>query len=435
MKKMMLSFVVAAALTVVADSTDPQVTITSVTQNDGKYQVTVSYTLDADAVVTMDVLTNHVSIGGANINHVVGDCFKLVTAGNAHSFTWYADKSWPGHRIDENIVSIEVKAWAKSAPPDFMAIDLMNGFVNYYPSKEFLPEGGITSDLYKTSKLLMRKIPAKGVTWTMGSPTTECGREQNRQSIGGGSPGSAPEVAHSVTLDHDFYIAVYELTFRQDDLIKATAVGGYYTNANCRATRPVDYVCYPEGNRIISALATKTGMTGFKLPLEAEWEFACRADTTSALYSGKELTTVSTSSGQPMAADADANLSELARYGYDGGITDASGATLTVDYSWTTEHGTAKVGSYQPNGYDLYDMLGNVREITRSKWEYNNSATDPNTTTLASGDSIVMRGGSWNDKAHWCRSASRVSWSQADWPSYQKMYQGIRLVCSAVAEK
>lgn len=433
MKNTMLTLAAAAALSAAADPTDPQVAISSVTQPAGKYQVTVSYTLDEDAVVTMDVKTNGVSIGGQNINHVVGDCFKLVKSGTG-TFTWYADKSWPGHRIDENIVTVEVKAWAKIAPPDFMAIDLMGNFVNYYPSKEFLP-GGITDDIYKTSKLLMRKIHSKGVEWTMGSPVTECGREQNRQSIGGGSPGYAPEVAHTVTLDHDFYIAVYELTFRQDDLIKDTMVGGYFNQLDWRSTRPADYSCYPEGLRIINKLAAKTGMTGFKLPLEAEWEFACRAGSTAALYSGKELTTVSTSSGQPMATNADANLDELARYGYNGGMTDADGNVLTVDYTWSPEHGTAKVGSYKPNAFDLYDMLGNVREITRSVWAFDCSSVDPNAEQDVGSNNIVMRGGSWHDTANWCRSASRASWGSSDWPSWNQMYQGVRLSCTAVAEK
>ena len=433
MKNTLLTLVAAAALSAVADPTDPQVAISSVTQPEGKYQVTVGYSLDEDAVITMDVMTNGVSIGGQNINHVIGDCFKLVKAGTG-TFTWYADKSWPGHRIDENIVTIEVKAWAKIAPPDFMVIDLMGNFVNYYPSKEFLP-GGLTADLYKTSKLVMRKIHSKGVEWTMGSPVTECGREQNRQSIGGGYSGYAPEVAHTVTLDHDFYIAVYELTLRQSDLIKDAKTSAYFTFADDRFMRPCDYTCYPDALNVISKLNTKIGMTGFKLPLEAEWEFACRAGTTSALYSGKELTTVSTSNGQPMAGNADANLDELARYGYNGGMTDEDGNVLTIDYGWAAEHGTAKVGSYKPNAFDLYDMLGNVRELTRSVWAFDCSNVDPNAEPDMGTNSPVLRGGSWHDTANWCRSASRVNWSSANWPSWNQMYQGIRLSCTAVAEK
>ena len=133
-------------------------------------------------------------------------------------------------------------------------------------------------------------------------------------------------------------------------------------------------------------LRKKTGII-FDLPTEAQWEYACRAGTTTFLNSGKELSD----------DDESDEMAEVGRYAYNH--DDGKGG-----YS---EH--TKVGSYLPNAWGLYDMHGNIEEWCKDWFKENlgsNPAIDPKGG--ASGDYRVMRGGSWNDcPSFYCGSASR----------------------------
>ena len=427
MKKTIFPLALVLAWTSLADPADPQVSQPTVNYAPGSTRVSVSYALDEDAVVTMDVLTNGVSIGGQNIGKVTGDCFKLVAAGS-RSFVWHARQSWPDHKIDEKIVTVKVTAWSKTHPPKFMVIDLTDGAVSYYQEKDFLP-GGIASDVYKTTKLLMRKIPAGGVAWTMGAPGSEPGKNALKDYLGYWA-----DDFHAVTLKKDFYLGVYEMTQGQMETLAGKAVGFHFKNEACHAMRPNDYTCLSDALKYIKKISDRSGVAGLGLPSDIQWEFACRAGSATGLYTGKDLPYKDASAKTTY--DADANLDQIARYGYDGGLTDASGNELTVDYNWTTEHGTAAVGSYAPNGFDLYDMLGNVWELTRTAWNANGGLADPDDESQTiEGDSLVIRGGSWREKAGFCRSATRTNWSTGDWPSWRSDQVGFRVYCPAVAEK
>ena len=102
----------------------PQLTLTSVNQSAATRRVTVDYVLAAPAIVTLDVLTNGVSIGAANVTHAYGDVNRVV-GGGAHRLHWQADRSWPGFIFSDDTVSIEVTAWATNSPPDYMVVDLV----------------------------------------------------------------------------------------------------------------------------------------------------------------------------------------------------------------------------------------------------------------------------------------------------------------------
>ena len=424
MRKTILPLALVLAWAGMADPADPQVSQPTVNYAPGSTRVSVSYTLDEDAVVTMDVLTNGVSIGGQNIGKVTGDCFKLVSAGS-RSFVWHARQSWPDHKIDEKIVTVKVTAWAKTNPPKFMAIDLTDGAVSYYQEKDFLP-GGIASAVYKTTKLLLRKIPAAGTHWMMGAPDCEPGRLVPKEYLGYWG-----DALHEVSLTKDFYLGVYEMTQGQTETLAGKAVGFHFKNEACHATRPNDYTCLSDAQGYIQKIIDKSGVTGLGLPTEFQWEFACRAGTTTSLYTGRDLPYLDATA--KTTNNADANLDQIARYGYDGGLTDASG---NVDYNWTTEHGTAAVGSYAPNGFDLYDMLGNVWELTRTAWNANAVVDDPDGgSQTVEGSTLAIRGGSWREKAGMCRAGTRMSWSTAPWPSWRKDEVGFRVYCPAVAEK
>ncbi len=385
-----LAFAVAMA-TAKADPADPQITSYTVSQ-DSRRVVSVAYTLDEAAYVTMDVLTNGVSIGGQNIQNVVGDCFKLVPAG-AHTIQWFARVSWPDQRFDGNVVTVRLTASAADVPPDVMDIDLETKDVAYYPSVDYLPDGGLANDKYRTTHLVMKKVHAAGKTFTMGSPTDE---NQWR---------SASEVQHSVSFTKDYYLAIYETTRRQFALMgctepnwsgadQATPYGsddynkcpiGFITYNNLRgAASTIDWPT--TGTTVggyLATIRTTTGISSLDLPTEAQWEFACRAGTTTALYSGQGCTDHYSSSTVP----------EIAWYYYNSD----SGSTIHA------------VGGKPANPWGFYDMCGNVQEWCLDWYGDYDTSTSPvvDPPGSSSGDSRVFRGGHYASFSPACRSAAR----------------------------
>ncbi|MBR5624157.1 formylglycine-generating enzyme family protein [bacterium] len=271
----------------------------------------------------------------------------------------------------------------------YMVIDLSGGpDAESYPISYLngVPEGGWTEE-YKTTKMVLSKINAG--KFTMGGPENELGRQKN-------------EVQHEVTLTQPFYAGVFEVTQKQYELVTGNDPSLYKGDA-----RPVEYVSYnmlrgtdkgaawPANNDVdetsfFGILRAKTGLN-FDLPTEAQWEFACRAGTVTALNSGKNLT----------ATRNCPNMSEVGFYHFNGGgDEDESGNII----------GTSEVGLYLPNAWGLYDMHGNVYEWCLD-WDgkYVDSAVaDPKGPE--SGDLRMLRGGGLYSNAFCCRSAYR--WSQ-----------------------
>lgn len=277
---------------------------------------------------------------------------------------------------------------------DYLVVDLSGGTnavqypVIYYRSIQDVP-GGPDSDAYKTTNLLMRMI-SRGV-YLMGSPEDELGRDTD-------------ELPHQVTLTQPFYMGVFEVTQKQWERVMGTWPS-YYTNASFRDSRPVERVSYdavrgasagslwPATNSVdatsfMGRLRARTGQS-FDLPTEAQWEYAGRAGTISALNSGKNLTGLETCT----------NVAELGRYFYNGGSNS--------DPNGTTAAGTAKVGSYLAGPWGLFDIHGNVWELCRDWYGlYSGAAVDP--VGYSSGLFRVSRGGGWDDNhAYACRSAFR----------------------------
>lgn len=392
MKKLIVP--AALLLATAAEAGAPVIKESSVTmtQNASSREVTITYTLEEEpAIVTVDIRTNNVSIGGEYLWYFRGDVNKVVKPG-PRTMTWRPDKAWPGHRIESGVTAV-VTAWATNTPPNYMVVSLVAAkTVRFYADAASIP-GGVTDDLYKTDMIVMRKCPAANVEWRMGSPTTETGRNKDR------------EIPHLVTLKDDYYIGIYPVTQRQYERVHNARPSFHSLDADY-ATRPVENVAYTSwrGSRFvwpgsdhgvdieyskIGPFRTLTGID-FDLPTEAQWEFACRAGCGAALYSGKELEAASGDS---------ANVGELARY---------AASTLGPDAAdcEADKAGTAKVGSLVPNAWGIYDMLGNVWELCLDYYQVNPTGYDVETGP-ETGVDRVRRGGCYTSSASLCRSAFR----------------------------
>ena len=198
-------FVALAAMVVFADPNAPQASLVSVTQAQAMREVIATYTLNEPAIITFDVKTNGVSIGGANLGEACGDVYRVVqptAQGEVRTICWAAERACKGKQFADSSVTFEVVAWATNAPPDYMAISLTEkigypvGARFYYTAPEQLPGGGVTARQYKTDYLVMRLIPAKDAIFPMGL-------RYNTGNL---------VFYHRVKLTNDFYMAVYELT-------------------------------------------------------------------------------------------------------------------------------------------------------------------------------------------------------------------------------
>ena len=208
----------------------------------------------------------------------------------------------------------------------------------------------------------------RGGTFMMGSPEREADRSTN-------------ETLHEVKVS-DFAICRYAVT--QEEWQKVT---GSNPSSFKGDNLPVEKVSWDDCQAFIKKLNEKTGGGNYRLPTEAEWEYACRAGTTTPFSTGENLTT-----GQ---ANYDGN------YPYR-------------DYSkGAYRKTTVPVDSFQPNGFGLYNMHGNVWEWC-SDWygsgyyeECRKQGVVENPQGLETGSGRVLRGGGWGYDAGGCRSACR----------------------------
>jgi formylglycine-generating enzyme required for sulfatase activity len=171
------------------------------------------------------------------------------------------------------------------------------------------------------------------------------------------------------------------------------------------AKRPVEQVSWNNAVEFCQKLSQKTGRE-YRLPSEAEWEYACRGGTTTPFHFGETITT------------------ELANY--DGTVNYAS------EPKGQYRQETTEVGSFPPNSFGLYDMHGNVWEWCQDDWHdnYANAPKDGSAWTSQSGNANVLRGGSWLNFPQICRSASRYRYN-FNWEVLDRIRNGIgfRVVC------
>ena len=426
-----------AAATSAAAWATPSVAVTGTSTN-SEGALVVSYTLSGeDAIVTCETFVNGASVGKL----FRGDVNRRVAQGS-RTITW--DPVADGVGLDGEVTA-KVKAWTFDNPPDYMAVDLtMPNCRRYYVSAEMVPLG-VTNYMYKTSVMLFRKIPAKDVVWRMGQDSDTC-------AYGGGATTEVvrdKETAHMVKLTEDYYIGVYETTRRQ--YTRLTGFTGYNTftagDAAAKASfdldlLPADYIGYaslrgsdsasfanwPDADHAVAEssaiykIRSFTGIATLDLPTEAQWEYACRAGTSTSLNSGKN---VQSSSGY------DANLAEVGWQ--QGGIAKIfPGSKMPCP-----------VGMLKPNNWGLYDMHGNLYERCLDRyvkgddyratfatgWADGAVTVDPKGPST--GDTHISRGGNFFDISSHARSAART---RAPTRATGGQHDGVRFVCTLPVE-
>ncbi|MBM3859038.1 MAG: formylglycine-generating enzyme family protein [Verrucomicrobia bacterium] len=202
----------------------------------------------------------------------------------------------------------------------------------------------------------------------------------------GSDKGSSDEKpARKVTITKPFYLGKFEVTQEQWQAVMGSNPSNFKGAKN-----PVDTVNWEDCLTFVRKLGEKVPGYTFRLPTEAEWEYACRAGSSSEYCYGDDT----------------------------GGLG---------DYAWYSNNSGSKthtVGEKKPNTWGLYDMHGNVYEWCQD-W-YGNYSTNAETDPVgpSSGSNRVLRGGSWSRNASTCRSAIRYNFN----PSNRFYIYGLRVV-------
>ncbi|MEI6233889.1 MAG: SUMF1/EgtB/PvdO family nonheme iron enzyme [Planctomycetota bacterium] len=247
------------------------------------------------------------------------------------------------------------------------------------------PENGNELTIDLGSGVKMELVRIKAGSFLMGSPESEPERLSSR------------EKQHRVTISKDFYMGKYAVTQEQYEAVMGTNPS-YFTKEKGGPKHPVEQVSWEDAVEFCKKLSTRSGKT-IALPSEAQWEYACRAGTTTPFnFEG------------PISSD---------KVNYD--------ATISYDGSakGLYRQKTTPVGTFAPNKWGLYDMHGNVYQLCADlyKAEYETlSATDP--LNNSDGTARVLRGGSWNIIPNYCRSAYRFYYT----PFYRSLNIGFRIV-------
>ncbi len=388
----------AGGMALAATAAVPTVENVTIRQDARTHVVWVNYDLlEADGIVTVEFLTNGVSVGGANVSHVYGDANRRVAVGTGKQVSWKIYKSFDGHS-DTPALSARVTAYATNMPPDYCVIDLATGERRFYPSEVELP-GGIGSGVYRTTKLVLRRIDAAGVSAQFG----KLDPNEGTLPADNNTDQHDDETPRAVTFTRDWYLGVFEFTQGQCKALgvdvpdnqngqfdDALPVGGF----TCDRLRGA-WDNYPWADGTVSSgslfgkLRQRIGgdltSTGYDLPSEDVWEFACRAGTTTSY-----------SDGGTYPSETVETLQQVAWFGSKS--------------SWKTQ----PVGGLAANAWGLYDMHGNIGEFC---------------VRSSADEGVVLRGGNVQFDRAWLRSSARYKTTV----TVNGWRYGFRVCCSADA--
>jgi formylglycine-generating enzyme required for sulfatase activity len=310
-----------------------------------------------------------------------------------HGYSWTAN--WQKHLknpIDKGLALILSKLLAKDIRPRYQSAEEVLRDFQRQSTPNFIHtlkrfdfdkvtvdvRGNITNRQQRQAQFfrenlgsgaILDMVAIPGGRFVMGSPNTEAERRDNE----------TPQRTVNIS---PFFMGKYPVTQAQYQALMGNNPShfkGFFKSKQL----PVEQVTWDDAVEFCRKLSQKTGKT-YRLPSEAEWEYACRAGTTTPFYFGKTIT--------PDLVNYDGN------YPY--------GAAPKGLY----RKQTTDVGSFGPNPFGLYDMHGNVWEWCSDKWHdnYSGAPTDGSSWETGGGSEYrVLRGGSWRNNAVYCRGADR----------------------------
>ncbi|SPD76063.1 conserved exported hypothetical protein [uncultured Desulfobacterium sp.] len=236
-----------------------------------------------------------------------------------------------------------------------------------------------------TNSIGMKFILIQAGKFMMGSKLTP---EEIKEKYGGDAKWYNDESPqHEVTITTSYYIQSTEVTQGQWKAVMGVNPSGL---KNCGVTCPIEKVSWFDVEEFINRLNQKEDTNTYRLPTEAEWEYACRAGSSTEFYFGDDK-------------------NKLEYYAWNNSNSD----------DWTH-----RVNLKRPNAWGLYDMHGNVWEWCQDWYsEYpSGPVTDP--AGPETGSQRVSRGGSWRSAAMFCRSPHRYGVD----PNFRRPTRGFRLV-------
>ena len=390
MKRLVHSLLPLCAATAFAANVSHLAVVSNVSfTQDAQQDVIVTYDLANNgepAFVTFDVLTNGVPLPVAAVQSVTGDVSASLTDfvadGPGKTIRWKARTDWKGN-LGENASVIVSAHYTNHIEGVYLRIDVTGGMnASSWPCHFGAVAPDVTSKAFLWDELWFKCVPAG--TFLMGSPEEELGRSDD-------------ETQHQVTISKPFFIGVTPITRRQ-----WKNMGGSIQNLSDAG----DLAGYPAGNirysygsasntridTLLARLEQKTGISGFELPTEAQWEYASRADTQGVWSDGSPWDPGTTGNNPAVSTN-------LAAVGWYAGNSPTSGTTKVVH----------QVATRAPNAWGLYDFNGNVWEFCRdSKRTYTaDPVVDPIGEIPTVGGICVIRGGSKDTAAWGCRNARR----------------------------
>ena len=299
---------------------------------------------DADALFKIDVKAAYA--GGDRVIAAKTFVTEPIARAGANRVTWDFGRDFPDFKADDLRVAVTATPYDNATAGVYMFIDVAGGKdATSYPVRYTTAAPSHTpkaKDACKTTEIWLKRIHPTG-KWYIG--------ERRAPAAGTDS--------FYYTLTHDYYIGVFETTQQQWYQMTGNWVGDF-SNETWRATRPIDTgfpnmyfgkdgwkwpdtKTVPAGS-VMGKMQSKTGLGTLNLPTEAQWQYAADAGATGKYYyldpSGKEYA-----------------IADIARYAGNSG-----GSAVYKTGMCDADSGTACVGTYKPNAYGLYDMLGNVSE-------------------------------------------------------------------------
>ena len=388
MKKFALAFVLPL-LPAMTFSAQPKLSAVAYNQPENSRRVNISFTLEnGPAIVTAMVRTNSVALGASELSTI--GLNQMMTSG-VYNVVWQPARTLGEFNLANGEVELELKAYSPRFPPQYMVVDLESSSnVHYYATQDELP-GGIDSRRYRTGAILMKRMEAAAVKWRMGAVSTNLSSTLQAQDAL-----RFHETPRFTTLTNDYYIGVFEITQAQFARFYGSNLASFKdpskypdwelmpvesTSADAIRGR-LDYGV--AGHRVSdsSAMGKLRRLTGvqFDLPTEAQWEFACRGGSTASFCCHSDQT------------------SDVTAYGW----MNFTGKTEVFNREFPMP-----VGLKTPNGYGLYDMHGNVFELTLDYYsEYDESPRVDHVATDTSSGYLVMKGGSYNYGSTACTAAA-----------------------------